>query len=97
MTVVKVSSKYQVVIPKDVRERLGIEPGQEVEVFSIAGRVELVPVEPIQDLRGFLPDLRGEGSSGGGARREAARGSREGAARSGVTRAGSDEPGAERS
>lgn len=83
MTVVKVSSKYQVVIPKDVRERLGIEPGQEVEVFSIAGRVELVPVEPIQDLRGFLGKIPREASSGEGARRETTAVSREGAARRG--------------
>lgn len=83
MTVVKVSSKYQVVIPKDVRERLGIEPGQEVEVFSIAGRVELVPVEPIQDLRGFLGKIPREASSGEGGRREAAAVSREGVARPG--------------
>lgn len=97
MTVVKVSSKYQVVIPKDVRERLGIEPGQEVEVFSIAGRVELVPVEPIQDLRGFLGKIPREASSGEGPRRDAAAGSREaavsgqGAGRAGAARPGSGE------
>lgn len=95
MTVVKVSSKYQVVIPKDVRERLGIEPGQEVEVFSIAGRVELVPVEPIEDLRGFLGTLSREATPGEGQRREAAAVSREGAAPS-AGRRGSGERDAER-
>lgn len=57
MTVVKVSRKYQVVIPKDVRERLALKPGQKVEVFSLSGRVQLIPVEPMQELRGFLAGM----------------------------------------
>jgi AbrB family looped-hinge helix DNA binding protein len=52
MTVVTVSPKYQVVIPKDVREKLKIRPGQKVEAFAVGNRVELVPVEPIQTFRG---------------------------------------------
>lgn len=57
MTVVTVSPKYQVVIPKDVRQKLKIRPGQKVEAFAIGNRVELVPVEPIQTFRGKFPDL----------------------------------------
>jgi len=57
MTAVTVSPKYQVVIPKDVRERLGIRPGQKVEVFAIGGRIELVPVRPIKELRGILKGM----------------------------------------
>ena len=57
MTVVTVSSKYQVVIPKDVRERLGLKPGQKVQALAVGGRVELVPVEPIKRLRGFLKGM----------------------------------------
>lgn len=57
MTVVTVSPKYQVVIPKDVRERLKIRPGQKVEAFAIGSRIELVPLEPIETLRGSLPNL----------------------------------------
>ena len=57
MTVVTVSSKYQVVIPKDVRETLEIRPGQKVEVFAIGSRIELVPVEPIERFRGRYPTL----------------------------------------
>jgi len=41
VTQVTISSKYQVVIPKDVRERLGIRPGQKVEAFAVGGRIEL--------------------------------------------------------
>ncbi len=57
MTVVTVSPKYQVVIPKDVRQKLKIRPGQKVEAFAIGNRVELVPVEPIETFRGKFPDL----------------------------------------
>lgn len=57
MTVVTVSPKYPVVIPKDVRERLNIRPGQKVEAFAIGSRIELVPLQPIETLRGSLPHL----------------------------------------
>ncbi|TVR97200.1 MAG: AbrB/MazE/SpoVT family DNA-binding domain-containing protein [Trueperaceae bacterium] len=57
MAVVTVSPKFQVVIPKDVREKLNIKPGQKVEAFAVGNRVELVPVEPIRNLRGAFPDL----------------------------------------
>ncbi len=54
MSTVTISSKYQVVIPKAVRERLKIKPGQKVEAFAIGDRIELVPVRPISEMRGFL-------------------------------------------
>jgi AbrB family looped-hinge helix DNA binding protein len=57
MTVVTVSPKYQVVIPKDVREKLNIRPGQLVEAFAIGRRIELVPVEPIESFRGRFVGL----------------------------------------
>lgn len=57
MTAVKVSPKFQVVIPKDVREQLGIVAGQQMAVFVYEGRIQLVPVEPIENLRGFLKGI----------------------------------------
>ncbi len=64
MTVVTVSPKYQIGIPKDVRERLGIRPGQKIQAFAVGQKIELVPVEPLEDLRGFLkgtlPELQRE-------------------------------------
>ena len=54
MTTVTVSPKYQVVIPKEVRENLSLAPGDKVEVIQLAGRIELVPVRPIKSLRGIL-------------------------------------------
>lgn len=54
MQTVTVSSKYQVVIPRSVRDELGIEPGQRIHVMAYDGRIELIPVRPIQEMRGFL-------------------------------------------
>lgn len=59
METVKVSPKFQVVIPKSVRDSAGIRPGQEVAVFNYRGRIEVVPMEPVRAMRGFL---RGVGS-----------------------------------
>ena len=54
MTVVTVSPKYQVVIPRQIRESLGISPGQKVQAIEYEGRVEFIPVKRARDLRGFL-------------------------------------------
>ena len=54
MTVVTISSRYQIVIPKDVRERLDLKPGQQVDAIPFRGRVELIPVEPVESMRGVL-------------------------------------------
>lgn len=54
MTVVTISSRYQIVIPKDVRERLNLKPGQQVDAVPFRGRVELIPVEPVESMRGTL-------------------------------------------
>ena len=57
MSVVTISSRYQVVIPKDVRERLGLKPGQKLQALPFKGRVELIPLDPIENARGFLRGL----------------------------------------
>ena len=57
MDTVTISPKYQVVIPKDIRERLELHPGQKVEAILYDRRIELVPVRPISEMRGFLPGL----------------------------------------
>lgn len=54
MTVVTVSQGYRIVIPKDVRERLGIEPGQRLEVVGYGDRIELIPFRSPGELRGLL-------------------------------------------
>ncbi len=54
---VTVSPKFQVVIPKKVREQLGIRPGQKMRVIPYQGRIELIPVESIAENRGFLKGI----------------------------------------
>ena len=60
MSVVTVSPKYQVVLPKEVRERLQLVPGCKLMVFASPSGVRLVPVTPIERSRGFFPGLSTE-------------------------------------
>ena len=57
MSVVTVSPKFQVVIPREIREALGLEPGQKVQAFQYQNRVELIPVRAIREMRGFLEGI----------------------------------------
>lgn len=54
METVTISPKFQVVIPKRIREELGLYPGQKVQAIRYGDRVELVPVRPLAEMRGFL-------------------------------------------
>jgi AbrB family looped-hinge helix DNA binding protein len=54
MTDVTVSPKFQVVIPKAIREALGIRPGARLHAIQYQGRIELVPVRSAKQARGFL-------------------------------------------
>jgi len=54
---VKVSPKYQVVIPKQVRSALNIQVGQRLQVWHDGHSLRLVPVEPIEDLAGAFPQI----------------------------------------
>jgi AbrB family looped-hinge helix DNA binding protein len=60
MQTVTVSPKYQVVIPKAVRESLGLRPGQKMQVVEHEGRIELIPEKNITELRGFLKGINTE-------------------------------------
>jgi AbrB family looped-hinge helix DNA binding protein len=57
----KVSSKYQVVIPKEIRERADIRVGQEFQVITKGGVITLVPDRPISAMRGFVRGMRTTG------------------------------------
>jgi AbrB family looped-hinge helix DNA binding protein len=57
----KVSSKYQIVIPKDVRARTEIHPGQEFQVIVKGGVITLVRDKPISAMRGFVRGIRTTG------------------------------------
>lgn len=54
MTIVTISARYQVVIPRDVRERLELKPGQKMQALPFKGRVELIPLGPIEGARGIV-------------------------------------------
>ena len=54
MAIVTISPKFQVVIPKEVRDQLDLSPGQKVQVVAYENRIELVPLQPLQKARGFL-------------------------------------------
>lgn len=54
METVTISPKFQVVIPQSIREALGLAAGEKLRVIRYAGRVEFIPVRPIQKMRGFL-------------------------------------------
>jgi AbrB family looped-hinge helix DNA binding protein len=57
MSKVTVSPKFHVVLPQEVREDLALQPGQELEVFQYEGRIELVPIRPMHEMRGFLKGI----------------------------------------
>ncbi len=57
MQTVTVSPKFQVVIPRPVREHLHIRPGQKMQVVEYAGRVEFVPERDISELEGFVKGI----------------------------------------
>jgi AbrB family looped-hinge helix DNA binding protein len=54
METVTVSPKFQVVIPRKVREVLGIQVGHKIQVIAYENRIELVPVKPAKEARGSL-------------------------------------------
>jgi len=54
---VTISPKFQVVIPKEIREKLGLSPGQRVEAIAYENRIELIPLRPIRQMRGFLKGI----------------------------------------
>ncbi|CAA0083791.1 MULTISPECIES: AbrB/MazE/SpoVT family DNA-binding domain-containing protein [Zhongshania] len=57
MTSVTVSPKYQIVIPKEIRESMGIVSGQKVQITSYQGRIEVIPLKPMKEMRGFLEGI----------------------------------------
>ncbi|MFZ2657774.1 MAG: AbrB/MazE/SpoVT family DNA-binding domain-containing protein [Victivallales bacterium] len=57
MNAVTVSPKYQVVIPKEIRERTHIKPGEKLQILSFDDRIELVRTRPMRKMQGFLHGL----------------------------------------
>lgn len=54
MTSVQLSPKFQIVIPRDIRRALALVPGQQLEARLQGDRIELVPIQPMQHMRGLF-------------------------------------------
>ena len=57
MDTLTISPKFQVVIPKAIRESLGLSPGQQLQAVVYGDRIELMPLESAKRLRGFLKGI----------------------------------------
>jgi len=57
METVTVSPKFQIVIPRTIRESLSIRPGQKIQVIIYQGHIELIPVKSIEKMRGFIKGI----------------------------------------
>jgi AbrB family looped-hinge helix DNA binding protein len=57
METVTISPKFQVVIPRYIREKLALVPGQKVQTLMYENRIELIPIRPMKQMRGFLKGL----------------------------------------
>ena len=57
MTYGTVSPKYQIVIPKEVRQSAGIKPGQRLMIYNKNNVIYLIPEVPVSQLRGICPGL----------------------------------------
>jgi len=54
MSEVTLSSKYQIVIPREVRKKMDLKPGQKIVVLERDGVVHLIPQRPMKEMRGFV-------------------------------------------
>ena len=60
MTTVTVSSKFQIVIPEDVRLRLKLQPGQKMVMIEKDGVIHMIPLKPVKEMRGIAKDVTGQ-------------------------------------
>lgn len=60
MNIITISPKFQIVIPKNIRKKLNIKPGQKFQVLEYKGRIELIPQKDISELRGFVKGINTE-------------------------------------
>ncbi|MBI1822795.1 MAG: AbrB/MazE/SpoVT family DNA-binding domain-containing protein [Nitrospirae bacterium] len=61
MATTTISSKYQIVIPKEIREKLHLSPRQRLQVLVKGGVITLVPEVSLKSMKGFLKGMGKEG------------------------------------
>jgi len=57
MKALTISSKGQIAIPKEIRDGVGLKVGTVMEVITYGTRIEFIPVQPIQNLKGLFKGL----------------------------------------
>ena len=57
MQTTTISPKFQVVIPKEIRDSMGLKPGTKVQVLQYGDRIEFIPLKPMKSMRGFLKGI----------------------------------------
>lgn len=57
MNAVTVSPKFQIVIPRDLRNAMDIQPGSKIQILQYENRIELIPLRDPKSLRGFLKGI----------------------------------------
>jgi AbrB family looped-hinge helix DNA binding protein len=57
MEAVKISRKFQVLIPKKLREALRLSPGQKIQMVAYGDRIEMIPLKKISEMKGFLKEI----------------------------------------
>ncbi|HOE16670.1 MAG TPA: AbrB/MazE/SpoVT family DNA-binding domain-containing protein [Syntrophorhabdaceae bacterium] len=58
MEAVKISPKFQVVIPKKLRDALQLSPGQKIQMVVFGNRIEMIPLRQISEMKGFLKGIK---------------------------------------
>lgn len=61
MPQVTVSPKFQIVIPREIRKRLGLRPGQKITLMEREGIITAIPDQPLEKFRGILTGMSGQG------------------------------------
>ena len=57
MTLLTITSEYQVAIPESIREKLNLIPGSKLQALLYQNRIELIPITTVEKMRGFLPGI----------------------------------------
>lgn len=57
METVTISPKFQVVVPKKIREQFGLKVGQKIQMVALDDSIVLVPQRPVKEMRGFLKGI----------------------------------------